>query len=462
MLNSFPSQSTYNIKFQTPLRWWYGFALRYQDGFKGKREYHVLSQIKFNGSAPMNWFSNQYPWYRVMEKDFKINILRLFNQPLITLPDLFTSLIHLEILQISGCQMMRLPESLGRLINLKNLQVTENQLTSLPDSLTNCIHLSRLHISHNDITHLPVSISQCIFITEIYASDNKLTMLPELHMLVRLTSLHVNHNQMMQLPESLGKNINFALPFHTELDTPISSGPIIFTKQFHLPKPIGVKSFHVAYNQLTFLPEYLGNYTRLETIDVSNNLLTSLPESLSQCRQLLFLDLSHNLLLQFPDSMCDCWNLKAIDISYNRLTSFPTMWSLKTLAELNLSNNQLIKLDNCIGRYNLHVLMIDHNKLIEFPCQITQCQALEKLYVNDNLITIIPESLRKIKTLKEFNVSNNPLISIPRSFHKMIRDSSIPDSIEIDYISDISSQIDSNDTVSTLNSVDSDISGYES
>ena len=102
--------STYhNIKFQTPLRWWYGFALRYQDGFKGKREYHLLSQIKFTNSAPINWFSNQYPWYNVIEKDGFIVEIILNN-----------SVIRF------------LPASFGQLMSLKEINICDNQLIQLP------------------------------------------------------------------------------------------------------------------------------------------------------------------------------------------------------------------------------------------------------------------------------------------------------------------------------------------
>ena len=42
-----------------PLYWWFGFSRSWQDGRAGEegRICHMLSEIKFDGASPLNWYS---------------------------------------------------------------------------------------------------------------------------------------------------------------------------------------------------------------------------------------------------------------------------------------------------------------------------------------------------------------------------------------------------------------------
>ena len=44
-----------------PLRWWFGFSRSYEDGRAGEegRICHVLSEIEFGDTHPVNWYSDQ-------------------------------------------------------------------------------------------------------------------------------------------------------------------------------------------------------------------------------------------------------------------------------------------------------------------------------------------------------------------------------------------------------------------
>jgi Leucine-rich repeat (LRR) protein len=66
-------------------------------------------------------------------------------------------------------------------------------------------------------------------------------------------------------------------------------------------------------NQLTSLPESLGNLTALRVLDLGNNQLTSLPESLGNLTALTSLDLSDNQLTSLPESL---GNLTALKVLY--------------------------------------------------------------------------------------------------------------------------------------------------
>ena len=49
-----------NQHHRIPLRWWFGFSRSYEDGRAGEEGQicHVLSEFKFEGACPVNWYSD--------------------------------------------------------------------------------------------------------------------------------------------------------------------------------------------------------------------------------------------------------------------------------------------------------------------------------------------------------------------------------------------------------------------
>ncbi len=95
-------------------------------------------------------------------------------------------------------------------------------------------------------------------------------------------------------------------------------------------------------NQLTHLPDIIGNLTKLGWLFLSDNHLTSLPDSIGTLTNLKELWLDKNQLTSLPDSLRYLTNLKTLYLSNNQLTSLPdSLRYLTDLEELLLDNNQL-------------------------------------------------------------------------------------------------------------------------
>ena len=126
---------------------------------------------------------------------------------------------------------------------------------------------------------------------------------------------------------------------------------------------------------LTKLPEDLGDYQRLEELNLSNNPLSNLNISDS--------------LEYFP-----LYWLKKLDLSGCGLTKLPEgLGDYERLEELNLSNNPLSNLDIFFLKY-------------------LPCYELKKLDLSGCGLTKLSEGLSDYDSLEELNLSNNPLSNL--------------------------------------------------
>jgi leucine-rich repeat protein SHOC2 len=167
-------------------------------------------------------------------------------------------------------------------------------------------------------------------------------------------------------------------------------------------------------NNLTSLPESIGNLRNLSKLVLNNNQLTSLPESISNLTNLSELVLNNNLT-SLPESIGNLTNLSELVLNNNQLTSLPeSIGNLTNLSELVLNNNQLTSLPESIGNLrNLRELVLNDNQLTSLPESLGNLY-LSKLILNNNQLTSLPESLGNLY-VDEIVLNNNQLTSLPKS-----------------------------------------------
>lgn len=104
-----------------------------------------------------------------------------------------------------------------------------------------------------------------------------------------------------------------------------------------------IKVLDLHDNQLTALPEDLGQLTALQVLNVERNQLTYLPRSTGCLAQLQTLNVKDNKLKELPDTLGELHSLRTLDISENQVQRLPQMLAhVRTLETLSLDASCMV------------------------------------------------------------------------------------------------------------------------
>jgi len=97
------------------------------------------------------------------------------------------------------------------------------------------------------------------------------------------------------------------------------------------------------------------------------------------------------------------------------LVTPPAMYQLTQLTAIDLSDNQLSKLEGMEAFSRLKALVVSSNILVSLPTQICFLQ-LTRLILDSNNITALPNEIGGMTSLVELDLGNNHLSWLPVSF----------------------------------------------
>ena len=152
-----------------------------------------------------------------------------------------------------------------------------------------------------------------------------------------------------------------------------------------------LKTLVLRLNNLTKLPDNIGYFSALQTIDIYNP-ITEIPNSFINLQQLENLKFEGAELIVFPEQVFALSKLKSLIIS-----QFDTKNKIKTLP------------DNFDKLPLLEELSLRNAALTEVPASIGRLQHLENVYFNANNLTKLPQALAENSHLTYVNINNNPL-----------------------------------------------------
>ncbi len=176
-----------------------------------------------------------------------------------------------------------------------------------------------------------------------------------------------------------------------------------------------IKDLNLSYNQLTELPNEIGNLAQLNCLVLSSNKLTQLPREIGQLTRLTHLYLSYNQLTQLPKEIGNLTQLTHLYLHNNQLTELPReIGNLTQLTHLYLHNNQLTELPKEIGNLTqLTELYLYNNQLTQLPKEIGNLTQLTYLYLSSNQLTQLPKEIGNLTQLTELDLYNNQLTQLP-------------------------------------------------
>jgi len=170
-------------------------------------------------------------------------------------------------------------------------------------------------------------------------------------------------------------------------------------------QPVSTKQIEGPKKKLVVLKR--GDYptsgfpTTLQSLTVSGLRLARVDSRMLKLRGLVSLDLSNNEITSLPDGLGDLAGLRELNLGGNQLTSLP-----RSLCTGSLSSS-------------LKLLNVTENKIVLLPNYSCYLRQLVTLDVSKNQLKLLPPSLGKLVNLKHLHASGNNLRVLPGSFSSL-------------------------------------------
>jgi hypothetical protein len=165
-------------------------------------------------------------------------------------------------------------------------------------------------------------------------------------------------------------------------------------------KLIGSTRLKLACGLKEFPEEILSLAATLEILDLSDNQLTELPNSIGQLKKLRIIFFARNHFTEFPAILKACPALSMIGFKSNQIHTVPENAFPPLLNWLILTDNKIKKLPKSIGDVRLlQKCALAGNLIEELPVEMANCLNLELLRISANRLKSVPNWLFELPKL---------------------------------------------------------------
>lgn len=279
-------------------------------------------------------------------KLINLEYLAIGNSKIGALPDIFKTMPKLKTVYLNDNGITKIPVSLFNLPLLENIDLARNQIEYLPGIIDcGCKNLKRINLMENRLTSIPKAFEGLSQLEVINCAENKIATIPggwEYFQNLKEVNFAINH--LSTFPEGLQNN------HHVERIT------LLFNRIEDFPDVEG-EGYKLKYLGLTGirnifeLPEHIGRYTELDTLEAQQLSLTTLPESLGDCKKLKMLLLSRSITKRctLPAGLKDAKDLQILYLNDNPLLDHQSIFDVilsrpRLNFRVNLSADNIIEL----------------------------------------------------------------------------------------------------------------------
>ena len=338
-----------------------------------------------------------------------------YNQLTGPIPSSIGNLTELVTMNLGWNQLTGpIPPEIGDMTSLIFLDLRHNQLNGeIPSELANLNSINQLWLGFNnlrgqipdELCNIDVCGSECNNMSYVFTGNNLCPPYPECftEMNTAENTIDIIYNQLCNpYPECPAGHTGIANP------PPINGGEIYDGWCFNESDLENLQDFIDVNDALSGSPieigeqswmggptagghgfayEYFG-YGSLSSLDFSNenNEISIIPESIGNLDELEFVDFSNTQITTIPASLGDLSELSKIWWENGQLTGFipPELGNLTNLTGLKLNDNQLTgSIPAELGNTNLHYLYLNRNQLTgEVPLEIWNLEAFYELSGN--------------------------------------------------------------------------------
>lgn len=341
-----------------------------------------------------------------------LQLLDISSNMFTTYPEVMNNCTNLLQVDLSYNKIRALPESMNQLNKLAKMNLSNNRIESISD-LSGMTNLRTLNIKNNRIVNIQSNAQN---LQNLFLTSNRITVCEDF--LPKLRSVDFTDNPVTSFKYRGGDLSNL-----TSLSlnkAKLSSFPVEFLKRLQR-----LEKLELEENNLTYLPEEIGMLKKLIHLSVAKNKLDSIPENISELRNLKSLDLHCNNITQLPVTILSI-ELTSLNLSSNLISSdsrFSESKSkpiVKTLFFLNLADNRLDdEALNFLSQYrNLKLLNVSYNQFTDLSA--LDLPRLTELYLSgNNLTTLSGEVFLRMKNLKVLMLNQNKLMSLPAELSQL-------------------------------------------
>ncbi|GAM27829.1 hypothetical protein SAMD00019534_110050 [Acytostelium subglobosum LB1] len=190
-----------------------------------------------------------------------------------------------------------------------------------------------------------------------------------------------------------------------------------------------ITELYLDSNCITTVPTTLfKELGRLHVLDLSSNQLTALPNEIGELRELRRLNVAHNDLSVLPTGIQQLAKLEHLDISFNVIESIPddTFTLLTGLRTLMMQRNFFSRLPSAMFA-SLKSLQAGSFSINGAPCfhpvkqKIIEAWATRvvRLDLSDSNISCLPLEIGNIASLTDLNISQNRIKSLPPQISRL-------------------------------------------
>eukprot|EP00854_Cymbomonas_tetramitiformis_P011210 gene11209-13247_t len=176
-----------------------------------------------------------------------------------------------------------------------------------------------------------------------------------------------------------------------------------------------IKTLDLSDNEVSILPDFIGDFQSLENLKMPRNSLRHLPKSLGKLRHLKSLDFGNNNIEELGPWIGHLTALRNLNLKDNKLRSIPEeIGSLTGLISLGLKSNLLDQLPRGMGNLKSLVhLFITDNQLTSLPADIGGCTGLRKIQASHNRLSELPDTMRHMEALEFLRLACNRFERFP-------------------------------------------------
>ncbi|EDW84570.1 uncharacterized protein Dwil_GK13066 [Drosophila willistoni] len=314
---------------------------------------------------------------------------------------LCTNLPHLKIFDLRDNQITQLPDEVCLLRNLQRLDVSNNSISVLPVTLSSLAHLVNLQVEGNPIKTIRRDIIQCGTTRILKVLQDRAQAQPK-----EKGGANGGSGSGGSLTETMdalrlgGGQTNDGIM------------PENFPDRYKLRH---THTLAVNLEELTNVPDQVFEIARSENVNVvdfARNKLGTLPNGLQYMRDLVKeLVLSHNLISFVPQFISQFTRITFLNLSNNLLKELPKEFGvLNTLRELNIANNRFDCIPSCLYELQrLEILVASENHIKELNVSgLKAMSCLATLDLRNNDIEFIPPILGNLTNITHLELIGNP------------------------------------------------------